>query len=537
MINPEKLNKDLLASSSAYWVHNSNIVLANGDIYSFKDRPYLLKPMSSNARLKCVGKATQLGFSETFIQDTLHGCIYCKFKQGAAYIFPNETEMRTFVQSRFNPLIRDNQSTIGKYVQNTDTTYLKRVGNSNLFFDGGRMNQSIGMQKETAAMRGKSYDKVVLDEYDLMDEIIIEKAKGRMANSEIKAMVVISNPTIENHLIDKLYKSSNQLHWFRKCSCGEWTCPDEEFPDLIDKNGCHCKFCGKVLPYEGDWVAKYTERNDLYGVNSTDWEGYQISQLNSKTCNPYEILTDFNTTTNLEDFWKLRMGRAYTPKENRLTKTEVYDCCGSYISRDTNDTETCMGVDVGKDRYHYIVGIRTAKEKFDILKFGCAQNIDEIAVIAMRMKVKNCVVDIRPYEAEMRRFQKEMRFRVWLCQYGVNPLQDFDYDHEKRIVKCFRTGIFDITHRLVVERRIRIPFRNKATEEFASQYCEPFKYKKIDPRTGSITYEYSKGNGEDHYRNAMNYFYLAASHSKVVSTLNGTKKEKTFVINDTQRYI
>ena len=100
--------KDAVYESPAAWVESRDIKLANGDIFSFRDRPYLIRPMSSGARKKCVEKGTGLGWSETFIQESLWGCIVGKYRQGVAYIFPNDTEMKTFVQSRFNTLIRDN---------------------------------------------------------------------------------------------------------------------------------------------------------------------------------------------------------------------------------------------------------------------------------------------------------------------------------------------------------------------------------------------------------------------------------------------
>ena len=108
---------DLIAAiqeSPAAWVESRDIKLANGDIYSFADRPYLIRPMGSQARLKCVIKATQLGFSETFIQESLWGCIVGKYRQGVAYIFPNDTEMKTFVQSRVYTFIRGKTPVIGR---------------------------------------------------------------------------------------------------------------------------------------------------------------------------------------------------------------------------------------------------------------------------------------------------------------------------------------------------------------------------------------------------------------------------------------
>ena len=70
---------------------------------------------------------------------------------------------------------------------------------------------------------------------------------------------------------------------------------------------------------------------------------------------------------------------------------------------------------------------------------------------------------------------------------------------------------------------------------FAEQYCEPYKVKKEDLRSNSIIYIYEKGNGNDHYRNAMNYFYLAAMGSRVISPDGQTRKLASQCIHETVR--
>lgn len=514
-LNEVKLSERM---SPVLWVEASGILLGHGEAYSFEHHPYLIGPLGSFSRRKCVEKGRGLGFSETFILRTLHGCIEGEFSQGAAYLFPNDTEMRTFVQSRFNPLIKANPESIGRYVLETDTAYYKRVGGANLYFDGARLSQVIGgQQKESAAIRGKHFDLCVLDESDLMDDSLPQRLEGSLSYSRQKYMTLISNPTVENHRIDRLYKQSNQMHWFRLCECGAYTCSDEEFPNLVSRKGCHCGKCKKVLGYRGQWVPTFKDsRNDLVGPNAQDWEGYQLSQLNLYTVSPWVILQEYQAGGDLEDFWKFRMGRGYTPKENRLTMAEIYECCGHYAMGETSDVDACMGLDVGKDRYHYVVGVRVGKEKYEILKYGVASSFEDVASIALRMHVRKAVVDIRPYEAEARRFQREMRFGVYLCQYNENPLADCVWDMDKRVVSVFRTGIFDVTHRLAVDKGFTLPFRSSATREFAEQYCEPYKFRTEDARSGSVIYRYSRGNENDHYRNAMNYFVIAASNSRMI---------------------
>ena len=98
MVNVEER---LMLSNPVHWIESSEIVLANGDVYSFKERPYLITPLLSKSRLKCVRKARGLGFSEEEIMGSIHGCGTGRYRQGVQYVFPTDTDMRKFVQSRF----------------------------------------------------------------------------------------------------------------------------------------------------------------------------------------------------------------------------------------------------------------------------------------------------------------------------------------------------------------------------------------------------------------------------------------------------
>ena len=165
-IDSSSINMEL----PSYWVEGMRIVLANGEIYSFEKRPYLITPLDSQARLKCVRKARGLGFSETFIQDCIHGLSHGIYNQGVQYVFPTETAMREFVQSRFNVILKRN-SGLRRIVQDTDTTYYKRVGRGNLFLNGGSLTIVIeGLQKESMSFRGKQIDKGLIDELDMFEQ-------------------------------------------------------------------------------------------------------------------------------------------------------------------------------------------------------------------------------------------------------------------------------------------------------------------------------------------------------------------------------
>jgi hypothetical protein len=543
----EKLEKLDFSGASAvspvHWVEDMQIVLANGDIYSFDERPYLIDPLTSRARLKCIRKGRGLGFSETFILKSIHGLDKGVFKQGVQYVFPTETAMREFVQSRFNVVIKRNHG-LKMAVHDTDTTYYKRVGEGNLYMNGGILTTAIeGQQKESMAFRGKHVDMEVIDELDVFElaNNVIGLAEGNLANSKVKMMVAIANPTVSNYGIDRLFQKSNQMFWYRECkSCGELTCPDKEFPKLIDKDGCHCFECGGLLGWRGKWIPDRPERDDLYGVRSKDWEGYHISALHNPNSDPYSIAEAFKdkSESNQEKLHKFQLGLPYDAKSNSLTLTEMYDCCSTNREEYENSTlPTFMGMDVGPSSgHHVVIGIKTAKDRYRIYHVNKLQSFEDAIVLGTRFNVKTCVCDMDPESTSARRFQKKAGFRVWLNRYNwSNPLEEVAWNEDDRTIKTYRNYIFDESHRVIAESRVELPMRSRKIEEFAKQYIQPFKTKKEGKQ--GISYIYRSRSQTDHYRNAMNYF-LTASYKSRITRPEGYKNAKPkYVKNSKERYI
>lgn len=534
---------DVCSVSAAYWANYNRIVLANGDTFGFEERQYQVKVMNSRSRVIVVEKATGMGFSEIFILRILHGCIHHRYKQGALYLFPNADEMRKFSKARFGPLIQANRDSIGKYVKSggksTDAADIKRIGSSTLYMDGATLSQTVGgdvSQKESAAVRGKQVDIVAYDEWDLMDESLREKGMGRMGNSDTQEEVFISNPTIPGIGIDRLYQQSDQEMWFRKCShCGTFTCSDEHFPDLIgvDKDGkgyCVCEKCGKALGYQGQWVAKKPENKEI--------EGYRISHLNSSKQDPWTIYQKYDKLMteggNIADFYKLVLGLPYISAEDKLTIQMVMACCGQDGMQTSSNGPCAAGVDIGKIK-HVIIGQRTDRARFKVLKVARVSDMHDVHDLFQRFNVKSAVIDIRPYEDEVRQFQKtEGHIRIYLCEYTDNPMHDVVWDDKGKTLKAYRTGAFDGSHRVISRKMIELPRKCPEIDEFAVQICNTAKVLETNKRNGTSVYRYRK-LGDEHFRNALNYFLLAASGSKIRTVLPHylTDKKQEFAIHET----
>lgn len=534
-ITPE----NMASTNAAYWTQLKK-VRVQGGLFSFDNRSYQLEPMSSTARRRCYMKATQGGWTELEVNRTMHAMIYGKYPKGCLYMFPTSDDVREFSQSRFNPLISDNPLTIGKFVKGggkgTDSATLKKIGRAYLYLRGARLSQKRsddGM--ESSKLRGIPVDSCKFDESDLMDPMAIRKAIGRMGDSLIKEEVYISNPGVPGEGIDCTFSLSDQRHWFRKCqACGEWTCAELSFPDCVKirDNGTGyigCNKCGKEVKIDyKDKLGEYTsEWVPAIRDNSDYMHGYNWSQLTSVANDPAEILDEYINPPegNLADIIKLRLGQSYIAEEDRLTPAQVFSCCGSNLSSHSHKGPCAMGVDVGKIK-HIVIGIRTGTDSFEILKTSQLSNWNDIHDIAQRFNVKSAVIDIRPYEDKAREFQAAESFRIFLCEYKENTPQGTNFNQKTGIVSVARTEIFDATHRLIIEPgKLTLPRRDlPETKEFVKQCCNAFKILDTNKRTNQSVYRY-KGTNE-HFRNALNYFLLAANR-KHIGIAGKRKRQRT----------
>lgn len=527
--------QDVASANAGYWAYLMKIRL-QASTFSFKDHEYQMEPMSSITRRRCYIKATQGGFTEIEVLRSLWAMIYKHHLLGDLYMFPTNDDVNEFSGSRFKPLIDANPQAVGRYVKpggkGTDTTSLKKIHDAFLYLRGARLSQKISEQNESSKMRSIPVDSVKFDEVDLMDEAVIGKARGRMGHSRVKEEVYISNPLVPGEGIDKIFSTSDQRHWFRKCGCGEWTCAELSFPECVkiaaDGTGyIGCNKCGKevsIYPDENmaEWVPAVPD-------NSNFMHGYRWSQLTSVYNDPADILRDFHNPpeNNLADVYRLRLGLPYIAAEDRLTMAQVYECCNNDGMYSSHVGPCIMGVDVG-DIKHIIIGAKTGKNQYTIFKAVSLSSWNDIHDLARRFHVKSAVIDMRPFRDIVMKFQADEPYQIFLCEYSDNPAYTRTWDMKKKIVKDYRTALFDETHRMVTTPgMLTVPRQCPEIKEFAKQLCGTYKLLETNKKTGARCYRYKGKN--DHYRNALNYFLLAASRSHIARVGGQNRAQKKVV--------
>ncbi len=519
MASIEQLNKNAARRNCGFWATQANKIHLQKGYYSFKDREYLIEPMSSTFLRRCYMKSAQGGGSLVEILKSFFGMIMGYLPRGVFYLFPSDKDMQDYSKGVMGPIIQANPS-IKKWVKAgkgaSDAASLKSIAGANLYMRGAGLGQIIEGEGESGALKGISVDKVVFDEIELMDELAIAKAVARMYATEVNngegEEVYIGNPGIPGRGIDKIFDLSDQRHWFRKCqSCGEWTCAELSFPECVkirpDGTGyIGCEKCGKpVFVRDGEWVPQDRSKSD-------HMHGYRWSRLTTPNCDPARVLEAFTNPPqgNLSDVYRLQLGLPHVASEDRLNTSQVFSRCGQDVMADSDPGPCAFGLDVGKI-CHLVIGKRIDRKRYEIVKVVRLPGIGDWREISQLIRKFNCksgVIDIRPYEASARRFQAEHKLRIFLCEYSESSTISKSFNPKTGIVKVNRTEICDESHSLIAEDgRLTIPRISPEIREFAKQVCDPAKSLEINKNTKIGVYRY-RGK-EDHYRHALNYFLLA----------------------------
>lgn len=515
--------KDIERHSPWYWTEANKIMLQSGP-YQLEGHEYQIEMFNAPEKKRIHKKGAQLGVTQIEVLRTLHGLRYGKYPQGVLYLFPTADDVSEFSKARFNPLISDNYEAIGQYVHTTDSATIKRIGKALLYLRGARSTAEVaGSKKDSSKLRSIPVDAIRFDEVDLMDPDMVDLALERFSHSSIQEEVYLSTPTIPDFGIDKLYQASDQRMWMIKCQhCGEWTCLELEFPELIHQrpDGSGMRLCRKckreIFPRDGQWCAQYPSRKDN--------AGWWISQLNSLYVDPWKILQLFLNPPNgnIQEVYNSKLGMAYIAAENRLQEHDLWPLCGIEPSPLEHEGPTCMGIDVGNN-FHIVILDRPSDKSLRMVKavyldarinpetpISQVINFTPVRDLIRQYNTKSVVIDFAPAQQQVRALQEVESVPIFGCIYQEHQRGPAAWDEVNGIVRINRTEICDTTHDLCVTKgKFSIPRRSTVLDEWVTQMCNIAKVLEEDKETGSKVYHYRK-LGPDHFRHALNYAVLAS---------------------------
>lgn len=553
----ERLLNIGITLNSAAWALCSKIKLGS-DVFNFKDRPYLVEPMRTKHPRKGAMKATQGGFSISMgILPSLHGLIYGHYPNGVFYLFPTDKAMLDYSQSIIDPVIKNNKEVIGRFCKKSsgksvDKVGLKIINGRPLYMRGATLNpsESTGVSS-SPNLSGISADRLIPDEVDLIDPKALADARGRMGAASAYGIegyseeVILSNPTCEDYGVDLYWQKSDQRLWYGKCTCGFEMCFILEFfndpektvgiyPELDEfgqqRGFIRCKKCEKPINV---LIGKYHPQK----TGTTEWIFWHYSYIQSIYQNPAQILHDFRfpPDNDLAGVYKNKLGWPYSSAEDKLQKHTVLACCGHDAIPDHHTGPCAMGVD-NDDAKHVVIITKTGNDRYKLIKPIRVDGFNDVYDLIRRFRIKSAVVDLRPNKDAGVAFQKaaaSIGCKVYLCEYTESPLQDENFNDNTGVVKVYRTGVFDRSHRIITNQQILLPRQCAVVEEFARQCCNCAKQKN-ERIKDKVIYQYIKtGDQHDHYRNSLNYALVAASGHKIGIANNG---RRSLILNVDNNY-
>jgi hypothetical protein len=473
-----------------------------GRPFSFEGHQYLRAIYDDTAPHVVLSKAAQIGGTTWAILRSIHAC---RSGLNTVYYFPTKTDVLDFSKSRVGPLLMDNPF-LARLMTDTDTSGLKRIGNAHLYLRG--MQSTVGLKSVPA-------DMVVFDELDESDPVAKTMARERLAHSDYKRIIELSNPSLPDYGIDESYQVSDQRHWTMKCSsCGAWTALEKEFPKKLGQevpvilpreDGTFYRACPKCQVEldvdQGEWVPDFPDR---------PIHGYRISQLFSSKVDPGEILKEYRTTRFPDRFYNLKIGVPWADLERRLDVGSVLSLCVDRPALGKSDTACSMGVDTGKELHVVILRLGKDYETHDLVHLAICHDFEELDVLMKRFKIDRCVIDGLPETHATRTFAARHRGKVFMNFFNEHQRGAAAWDQQAQTVQVNRTEAIDASRAAVREKKLTLPRQGPLINLFAEHMAADAKVLDEDEKTGVKKYRYIK-TGENHLSFAFTYAWMAAT--------------------------
>lgn len=439
-----------------------------GEQMRFDDKPYLVEIYKDDSREIVLKSSVQTGKSE-FLIVSAHA--WAEHGLQVLYVLPTIDIRNLFVANRIDKLyekVPHYQLMLQKSTGSSNSRGLKHFGTkSGAIFFAGSNSKTTFIEKPI--------DLVVGDETDRFDQANYALADDRMTASPYKLKYEASNPTVDNHGIDKRWRISDQREWFLRCgSCNYWQQmdwfsnvvrqTDDEQYVLMDRDwsedsdrdiNLHCIRCGSALDRydtKAQWVAKHPKF-------SKKTHGYHIHQLQNSFVELRDLWTKFNSAlfddTEMQVFYNSVLGETFAGKGSKLTD-EILNRCKEDYSMPTHVTSPCfMGVDVGKV-LHVTVWSLVPGGRLRLVYAGTVREFEELDYLFARFNIVTYCIDAMPETRKATEYANKHTGRGWICRYHKG-LDEMNENMDKRQLSVDRTQIMDRVLKFFMERRLILP--------------------------------------------------------------------------------
>lgn len=502
----------MMQASISYRLQHSGVVIDGSSPIDFARYPFVAQIIDERHARTTIIKGAQMGLTIACVMKTLERAKEGNLR-GIGYMFPSESEVSDFAKARFGPMMQGNHETWGRYVTDTDSAALKRIGNTMLYFRGvGQKGSSH--HRSLSKLKSIPLDVLVLDERDEMDDDRVDEVDHRLDGTEHPERIDLSTPTLPEYGVDLDYRRSNQSVWMWRCdACNGWTCLELTYPECIAEPVNQdpyylCEKCRKPLERNsGQWVSRVEVTDDHVG--------YWVSQLSSPTKSATDIVIAAQKavdTGRRAAFENQTLARAYAEVDQDITEEQLNALLVPDLVRPIrHEGPAAMGVDPGKPHW-YEVRIRLTDTDSQVIARGKADSYEDLSRIARNFNVQSGVMDQGYDPSAVAQFVRS--HPGWYgCLYVNSKVTTPDWDHRERLVKIGRTRLLDDAHSDILSKRVT----HYQQDEFWRTHFVPqmrnLKRATVEDKLGnqSGVWVVTGGQKNDHLRHADAYCGLACS--------------------------
>lgn len=511
------LNVDDLIRADLYTWMLKRYALPSKESYSFENYEFL-SPIAKRKWVPFdqvfIRKSSQCGASE-FSLATLLWMTDRNLKgwHGSGLVFPATQQLHDHLKARVFPIME--MPYFSSKLKNANLRFF-RWNDKPIYFRGGQTRRDL---------ISFPADFIVLDEFDEFEDpiTIIPTMEARLNASLYKWILGISTPTYPDIGIDRAYSMSNQHNWYVHCDrCHKAFSPLVEIQatgfencvvqsPLTNVVGFQCPHCHDLTQTngaQGEWVCDIKADNQRYG--------YSVSRLFVRNGNLKVLMDKYYGALNIQEFYNSDLGLPYAPANAKLQIGDIVNASIGVSEIPFGSSEpTWMGVDVGL-KCHYVIGRPLESGLKEVIAYGVC-TFDELFDIEKRFNVRSCVIDLRPYETEVKKHITGRR-GFFACDFNTGNQEDWysfkladdETRTTSRIIKADRTQSCDhVINEISVKKSLILPRMAKDDLRFRNQMVAPTRMDLSDNKTGDIKAVYNSGGKADHFFFAMAYMLLA----------------------------
>lgn len=341
-------------------------------------------------------------------------------------------------RERFMPMVRSVPEVHALMTQESADGTGRKAGEGNV--TSRRIDQALFIFSWTsgrATTESIPMDVLSFDEVQEMTLEQIEKTIERLSASPLRTVQMGSTANWPDADIDFWYKRGTRHHFHSRCpTCGSMKPLDEYFPACVrlDKERDVYRYvCPKGHwlndPQEGEWIAEFPERDPGPQIDVPKKDrrlrirSLHFPQFLSPTISAEEILTAYNTASDMKNFFNRKLGKPYLdPSQVPVTLEHLQRCVdagrAAGIQWKTRGKGCYMGIDQMGNFNVVVIKERLPDGRQAVVHVEMIYSEDPFARCDDLMEaygIAVCVLEINPNYNDAKRFAGRHRGRVFIC--------------------------------------------------------------------------------------------------------------------------